>query len=235
MYAVDENLSCGPLGRIRESTYETPITLLDRMHLFIFLLFLYWRLPRNMESAARLSERAFVDGSEFDFLTIKDNSGQDAPKELTEMLRNSSAFRRTFSQVVPFVPFYKNRDWAARLDNWQFLYTEDQRNWYMVGDNPIIAEGDAEHDPANCLREFVFPVSGRILLVSADKPIARTLPPEFVRDLDTAIIQEAQRFVACPDKGFLEALIGHYKSHVSNEKANTTIPDLFRTLEQQRE
>jgi len=235
MYAFDENQSWGPLDRIRRSTHKTPITLLDKMHLFLFLLFLYWRLPRNMEFVAKLSERAFVDSGEFDFLTLKDKTGQKAPKEIADLLRDSSAFKKTFSQVIPFVPFYKDKEWAAKLENWRFLYTEDDRSWYIVGDNPIIAKGDGEHDFVNCLREFAFPVSGRIALIGLDRPVGACLPREFAIDFDTAIIQEAQRFVACPNKEFLEALVGHYKFHIRYDKEKTIVPELFRMLEQQAE
>ena len=99
-----------------------------------------------------------------------------------------------------------------------------------MGDSPIIVRGDSEHDFVNCLKEFIFPVSGKILLVNIDKPINRGLPPEFAIEYNTAIIHKAQRFVACQDKDFLEALIKYYELYVRCEKTNAIIPDMFETV-----
>jgi hypothetical protein len=230
MYTESENQSWGSLDRIRESTCKTPIALLDKMHIFLFLLFLYWRLPSNIAYVETLSEKAFVDGGEFDYFSLVNKSGQRAPKEVTEMLKNSQAFKKTFRQIIPFIPFYKDKDWAARLEKWRFLYTADDKSWYIVGDTPIVAKGDNEHDFVNCLKEFMFPVSGKILLINIDKPINQGLPPEFVVEFNTAIIQQARRFVACQNKGFLEALIKYYKFYAQYDKTSAIIPDLFEML-----
>ena len=56
-YTEIENQSWESLDKIRESTYNTPIELLDKMHLFLFLLFLYWRLPSNIAYVEKLSEK----------------------------------------------------------------------------------------------------------------------------------------------------------------------------------
>lgn len=231
MYTKIENQSWGPLDRVRESTYKTPIALPDKMHLFLFLSFLYWRLPSNIAYVERLSEKAFVDGGEFDYFRLVNKSGQRAPKEVTEMLKNSQAFKKIFKQIIPFIPFYKDRDWATRLEGWRFLYTGDGKSWDIVGDSPIIAKGDNERDFVNCLNEFMFPVSGKILLISIDKPLNRDLPPEFTIEFNTAIIQQARRFVACQNKGFLEALIKHYKFYSQYDKTDRIIPDLFGMVE----
>lgn len=231
MYTEIENQSWGPLDRVRESTCKTPIALLDKMHLFVFLSFLYWRLPSNIAYVERLSEKAFVDGGEFDYFRLVNESGQRAPKEVTEILKNSQAFKKTFRQIIPFIPFYKDRDWATRLERWRFLYTGDGKSWDIVGDSAIITKGDNERDFVNCLNEFMFPVSGKILLINIDKPLNRDLPPEFTIEFNTGIIQQARRFVACQNKGFLEALIKHYKFYSQYDKTDRIIPDLFGMLE----
>jgi hypothetical protein len=234
MYTEIENQSWDSLDRIRESTCKTPIELLDKMHVFLFLLFLYWRLPSNIAHVERLSEKAFIDGGEFDYFRLVNNSGQRAPREVTEMLKNSQAFKKTFKQIIPFIPFYKDKDWAARLERWRFLYTGDDKSWYIVGDTPIIVKVGSEHDFVNCLKEFMFPISGKILLINIDKPLNRGLAPQFVIEFNTAIIQQARRFVACQNKDFLEALIKYYKLYARYDKTNTIIPDLFGMLQQER-
>lgn len=231
MYTQIENQSWGPLDRVRESTYKTPIALLDKMHLFLFLSFLYWRLPSNIARVERLSEKAFVDGGEFDYFELVNKSGHRAPDEVTEMLKASQAFKKTFRQIIPFIPFYKDREWATRLERWRLFYTGDGKSWNIVGDSPVITKGNDERDFVNCLREFIFPISGKILLISIDKPSNLDLTPEFAIEFNTAIIQRARRFVACQNKDFLEALIKHYKLYCHYDKTDRIIPDLFGMLE----
>jgi len=234
MYTEIENQSWGPFDRIRESTYTTPIVLPDRMHLFLFLSFLHWRLPSNIAFAEKLSEKTFSDGGEFDYFKIASKSGQTVPKEVIEMLKNSKAFKKIFRQIIPFIPFYKDKDWAKRLGNWRFFYTGDNKSWYIVGDTPIIAREDRRHDIVNCLKEFMFPISEKILLINVEPPVGGGLSPEFGIEFNTAIIQQARRFVACQDKSFLEALIKYRGSYAQYDKTNTIIPGLFKMVQSAR-
>jgi len=231
MYTKEENQFWGCLNRIRESNTQTPIELLDKMHLLLFLLFLHWRLPSNIEFVERLSEKAFLDNGEFDYFKLVNKSGGKVPKEVVEFMKDSSAFKKSFKQIIPFLPFYKDKGWATKLENWRFLYTGDTKSWFIVGDNPILTRGGSDHDFVNCLKEFVFPVSGKILLISIGKPVNEVLPPEFGIEYNTAIIQRSQRFVACQNRDFLEALIKYYKVYVQFGKTNTIIPEMFKMLE----
>jgi len=231
LYTGLENRCWRSFDRIRRSTFKNAVSLLDRMYLFLFLLFLYWRLPNNTEFVEKFAERAFLDNNEFDFFRLVNKSGENAPKEIAEKLKKSSAFKKSFRQIIPFVPLFKDQDWAARLENWRFLYTE--KVWSMVGDNPIIVKGGNVHDCINCLGEFVFPISGKILLVSINNPLDKGLPPEFTVQLNIAIIEKAERFAACNNKDFLEALIKHYKYCIQHGKTNNgIIRYMFEMLEQ---
>jgi Protein of unknown function (DUF4238) len=233
LYTEFENQSWSTLNKIRKSTNKTPIELLDKMYLYSFLLFLYWRLPANIEFAYNLSEKAFAEKGEFDFLKLNSKNGEKAPQEITDAIKNSRAFKKSFKQIIPFVPFYKDKDWAKRVEKWRFLYTGDSKSWYIVGDNPFIIKQENERDFVNCLNEFVCPISGNILLISTvEEPAKTVLPPEFAIDYNTAIIERAQRFVACPDKSFLEALIRFYKFQVKYGKTNLIIPEMFKTINQ---
>jgi hypothetical protein len=201
------------------------------MHLFLFILFLYWRLPTNIEFAEKLSEKAFLDNNELDYFRLVTKGGEKAPEYTADRLKKSSAFKKTFRQVVPLVPFFKDKDWARKLENWRFLYTADEKSWDIVGDNPIIVRENNDLDIVNQLKEFVFPVSGKILLININQPLQKGLPPEFAIQYDAAIIENAQRFAACQNKEFLEALVRYYKMHVQFGKTGTIIPEMFKMLD----
>jgi hypothetical protein len=230
LYTQMENQSWGALDRIRESTDITPVSLLDKMHLLFFLLFLYWRLPSNAKRAEALSELAFTGTDDFDFFGLTNKAGEVAPKEITEQLKNSEAFQKAFRQVIPFAPFFKKKDWAMRVNDWRFLYAADGKTWHLVGDNPFIIEEDTESTFISSFPRFLFPVSGRILLVCTDKPITKGVPPAFLIEQNNAMIHNAERFVACHSKDFLEAQIKYYGIFTSYGKTDLTIPELFDML-----
>jgi len=226
-YTEFEVQTRGSLDTIRNSNIKTPIQLIDMMHLFLFLLFLHWRLPSNIKYVEELSKKFFVaDYKDLNCFTIKNKNGKTASKEIIDKIKNSTAFKKTSKLIIPFAPFYDGR-WGERLKNWRFLYTGDENNWHLVGDNPIITKGNSDHDPVNCLKEFVFPVSGKILLVNIGNPISKDFPPELVLQFNISIIERAQRFVACQNKDFLEALIKFYKLHIWFKKTDTIIPEMF--------
>jgi Protein of unknown function (DUF4238) len=227
-----ENKLWHSFDTIRNSTNTTPIDSLDKMNLFLFLLFLHWRLPSNIQFAEQLAEEAFNDDNKvLNFFKIRNKNGEEVSKELIEEMRNSPAFKKAFKPVLTFAPFLRDKNWGDTLDHWRFLYSADNKGWYIVGDNPIVTEGHFDHDPINCLREFVFPVSGRILLVNTHKPINKDFPPEIVIYSNNAIIERARRFVACQNKDFLEALVEQYKLFVQNGQTDLIIPQLFQILQ----
>lgn len=232
LYADTERVFWNSLDKISNSNPKNPIELLDKMHLFLFLLFQHWRLPRNIEYLERLSEELFPtkDGN-FDFLSLVQKNGEKASEEITEVMRKSDAFRKLTKVVAPFVPFYKDTEWANKLNDWKFFYTGDNGNWYMIGDSPIITTGLNNHDPIDCLSEFVFSVSGKILLVNYKKAAKKDLPEEFILNYSTAVIENATRFIACHNKKFLEMLVERHKIYKKFNKTANIIPEMFKSLE----
>ncbi len=230
LYTEMENQSWGALDRIRKSTSITPIALLDKMHLLFFLLFLYWRLPSNAKRAEVLSKTAFTGTDDFDFFRLTNKAGEVAPKEITDQLKNSETFQKMFRQVIPFAPFFKKKDWAMRVNDWRFLYVADGKTWHLVGDNPFIIKKDNKSTFISSFPQFFFPVSGSILLVCTDRPITAGVPSEFLIELNNAMIHNAERFVACHSKDYLEAQIKYYRIFMSYGKTDLIIPELFGML-----
>lgn len=230
LYAHVERQSWRSLDSIRNSTSTTKIEIWDKMNLFLFLSFLHWRLPSNINYVEELSKHFFTaDNKNLGYFSIKSKRGENVPKEIIDEIRNSSAFKKASKLMLPLAPFHDG-SWSERIPNWRFIYTGDGNNWHFVGDNPIITRGDNDHDPVNCLAEFVFPVSGNIILINTNEPINKGLPPEFVIQFNISIIERAQRFVACQNRGFLEALIKYYNLYVQYEKTDSIISEMLDML-----
>lgn len=219
LYSKIERLSWGPLDIIRRSNYQTTIEPIDGMHLFLFISFLYWRLPCNIGYVDALSKKFFdKDDKNFDFVKIVGKKGDLLPEDINKILKESDFFRKSSRLLLPFAPLYKS-NWNEKLiNNWRFLYSGDKQNWYMVGDNPILTIGETDHDPVNCLNEFIFPVSGDIMLVNTNKPVADDMPPEWIIRCNIGLIEKADRFIACPCRDFLSISVEFYKIYVQNNR-----------------
>ncbi|MFC1617542.1 DUF4238 domain-containing protein [Candidatus Margulisiibacteriota bacterium] len=230
IYADIEKKSATSFKNIRNSSYKISINHLDKMNLFFFLLFQHWRLPSNILFVEKIEKNIFKDNSELDYIKIISETDKSVPEKFINTLRSSKEFNLIVKTAAPFAPFFKDKNWANKLKNWKFLYTEDNTSWYMVGDNPIITHGFNDHDPVNCLNEFMFPVSGNVLLVNNCEQVKKELSPEFVIQFNVSIIQKAKRFAACQNKCFLEAMVKDYKLHAKYEKTKEIIPALFKMV-----
>jgi len=180
----------------------------------------------------KLSDHIFIGNKDLDYVKLINEEGNPAPKEVVEKIVSLSAFKKSIRTVIPFAPFFKDPHWWSNLNAWRFLFSGDGQNWFVVGDNPIITRGIADNDPVNCLREFIFPVSGKILLISGNNKTSPTLPPAFTVQFGAAIIERSHRFVACQDQSFLESLWDLHKMYVSHYKSSIIIKELFDMLDE---
>jgi hypothetical protein len=231
LYANLEDRCWPSFDIIRDSTSENPIHLWDRMHLFLLTLYLYWRLPGNAEFVDELSAKAFTDNNHFDNIKLEDRKEAATTGEVVDKMKQSPAFKSAFRKVVPLMPFYQEKGWSSRLMNWRFEYIGDDKSCYIVGDNPIITKTENNLENNNHLKEFVFPISGKVLLVDVDKPLNKAPSPAFTLQYNEAILGRAERFVACQNRHFLEALVKDFKLHGHSTKPGTIIASMFDMLE----
>lgn len=229
MYTSVEGKFWNSLDTIRDSKHTEPVTILDKMNLFFFLSILHWRLPRNISRVESLSKEFFT-GERFKYFKLKSKTGKSVPEEAIQEIRNSDGFKKSARLMVPFAPFY-TEEWADSINNWNFSYSGDGGNWHMVGDNPIITDGENDHDPEKCLNKFIFPVSGRVLLINNGKKLeTKELPADFLLQYNVALLHKAERFIASPNEHFLKSVVLLYKNYVGNEMTHLILKQLFRYL-----
>lgn len=228
-YTQIENICWPSIDKIRKSDSKKIIDFSDKEFLFMFLVFLYWRLPDNISKVEKLSETAFTEENPASYLLLKNKNGEKIPSKVIEGIRGSSAFKKSFRLVLPFVPFLKDKSWGDKIQNWKFFYTENSKPFYVVGDNPIIIKNNND-DPANLLDEFIFPISGNILLINNIPSVTTNLPPDFIIQYNTAMIEKANRFVVCSDEITLKALVTYYNQYIIYGKNDTIIDEMFTFL-----
>ncbi len=230
MYAYIENISWPAFDNIRASSSTTIIAISDKLDLSLFLFFLHWRLPTNISIVENLSNTVFED-KEINFFSLVQKNGQKVSKEVLDIIKNDPAFKKSLKLLLPFAPFHKkDKDWQNDILRWRFLYPADNKNWYIVGDNPIITDGTNDQNPAKCLKEFVFPISGKILLVNTNPPPNQVFPPELIIQYNLALIHRANRFVASSDKNLLETSVKLYKFYKEYGKTEEIIPRFFEGI-----
>jgi hypothetical protein len=215
LYTQMEGQSWSSLDAIRDSGPHGAVALLDKMNLFLFLSFLHWRLPSNAAAAETLSQDFFGTNERLNFFRIRSKDGGSPDPESIARIRTSEAWKKSAKMVIPFAPLLQGESWMKDVEGWRFLYTGDNQRWFIVGDNPLVARDQNHHDPLNCLKEFLFPVSGNILLISYAKPLHQVLPSEFAPAFGVAIVERAERFVACHDEQFLTALVKLHHADVA--------------------
>ena len=222
-----ENDSWDSFDNIRYSNRSKPINLIDKSNLYLFRHFLHWRLPSNFEHLQIISEDILEENSEHNYFEIVDKDGNPASNDDIEKIGESINWEKISQTIVPLSPFFKGKNWINNIERWRFVYTGDSNSWYIVGDNPIVSQGAWDHDPMRCLEEFIFPVSGNMLLISLDREICDPLSPGFTVQFGIAIIERARRFVACHNKEFLNSLIDLHETYLSLCQQDNIISELF--------
>lgn len=231
LYTDIENTCWYHFDTIRNSSRLDNVDQMSRMHLLLFLLFLHWRLPANQKYVKELSKQSFDSKSTLlDFFYLENKDGSPVDLKIIETIKNSPAFIKSSKMLIPFAMFYKNKDWSNQLMNWKFAYIDDSDNWFFVGDNPLVTRGESDHDPIRCLDEFIFPISGKILLINSKSQISNELSQGFVIQYAVSMLERSQRFIAHSNKDFLQSIIDYHKIYKDFNKTNRIMDDLLKEL-----
>ena len=232
MYSQIEGKVWSALDNIRDSEHKDKVEDLDKMNLCLFLATLHWRLPQNTPNVEFLSKRFFSDDANFKHFTLNSGTSKSVPAQIVDAIRNSDGFKKSARLLIPFTIF-QDENWSESIANWAFSYPGDGKQWHMIGDNPLITEGFNDGDPKKFLDRFIFPVSGRVMLINNGTRLTlKELPEAFLLQFNTALVHKAERFVACPRKDLLEAVVKFYDHYVSQNMTHLIIRDLFLYLEE---
>jgi hypothetical protein len=232
LYSDTEYCIWKSLDNIRLSSPDNIVSYWDKLHIYLFLLDLHWRLPSNIAHADRISQKFLLGNKPFSYISIQNReSGKQASKEETELIRKSPAFKKASRLIIPMAPFHQE-GWGEKLKEWKLLYSPKKKGLYPVGDNPIITREENDHDPFRCLDEFIFPISNRIILFKTNNSIYEGSPPEpdFTVLLGALMIKRSQRFIAHRNKRFLEQLIKYYQLHIKFRKEEDMVKNIFAML-----
>ncbi|MDD3303114.1 MAG: DUF4238 domain-containing protein [Candidatus Gracilibacteria bacterium] len=232
LYTNTENLFWPSYEKIINSTPKEYINGLDKLNLYLFLLFLFWRLPFNEKIVENFVDIAFKKGEKLDFFSIVGKNGETGvfENEIIGKIKGLKDFKKILKILLPFYPFHKIKDWSISPLNWKFLYTQDNTSWYITSDNPIITNKENYNNLDSLLEDILFPISGKILLVGTKVKDNAIFSGRTIIDYNVAMIHNANRFVACHNKDLLLAMIDVYKNDKFHNKEHIIIPELFNSI-----
>lgn len=165
-----------------------------------FIRYQYWRIPQNDKQLDEIIDKLSFAETGFD---IKDKLGKSAATpELQQQLKSIDVFRKMYRMIIPILSGskqYRKND----FENWR-LYTRGNR-LQLTGDSPVIIDKFIDFGSLN--EELIFPLSGDKILIHTKRPKPKNLPSKFLLQLDMLLLQQADRYVCCSDKQYLEILI----------------------------
>lgn len=207
MYAHIENNIAPHFLKLKEIVNLNELDMESFFHSLRFIHFLYWRIPENDKILEEIINEQTFNESGFDLID-KETGKSSASLELQEQFKNVDLFRKMYRI---FIPLLSSRKKYAKTDyeNWKIYNRNDNRNF--TGDNPVIIDKFIDFGSLN--EELIFPLAGNKILVHTKRPKPESLPSIFKISFDMLLLQQANRYVCCSDKKYLENLVNDLYSY----------------------
>jgi hypothetical protein len=211
IYAHFDSETAPELEKIKIATPQEFVLEPEILHrIRMFITEIYWRVPRSDEEIKKLIDDLSFSESGFDIVD-KTTGKSIATKELQEELKGIDLFRKMYRILIPFIsnqPKYKRKD----FENWRVYFRGNKLQ--LTCDNPLIIENYIDFSSLN--GELLFPLCSDKIIVHTCRTKPMELPSIFLLHLDMLLIQQANRFVCCSDKTYLEYLINNLYSFSKN-------------------
>ncbi|MFC4686967.1 DUF4238 domain-containing protein [Epilithonimonas pallida] len=173
-----------------------------------------WRLPAN--------DRLFdIKDKEYPYeklpvnITIKKDDGTDHTEAMGYLI-NSKFFRKTKRLIFPFLPFYENLDISEekllRIHNNSYV-NSNANIISILGDVPLI---ESDSNKLDDFGNFILPLGNSETFICSDSQEKYVKNVAFYLNKDLAMFHQAQKYVVCKDKEYLQTIIETYK-HLQNQ------------------
>jgi hypothetical protein len=194
------------LDKIRSSSPEDNIISIDLLLYEVRMLTqsIFWRSPANDALLNKVIDEFSFEDLGFGIFDDKGNPYV----EWEERFKAIDLWRKFYPAFLMLASFkYK---YAKRNDDrWKLYYLPD--DYHITSDNPLVLFD--YQDLSSLQQELLFPVLKNILLVSTKKHPPPILPNLFSAKLDLLIFDQASRFVAGPNEGYLKFLVQEVNRH----------------------
>ncbi len=178
----------------------------------LFIMSTYWRIPKT---DGKINKIINDKNPEYlGFKIVEKITGENAPKEFYNKIKNDPFFAETFRGLFPILQFMKRQE-GMDIENWRIYYSSNEGK-HICSDFPIILRDVNNNDILT--NELIFPLTKKQHLIRTKNGIIiRELPPEFMLMMDILIFLQSERYVCCPNKEYLKMLINLKNEYIDKE------------------
>ncbi|MCT4319208.1 Protein of unknown function [Chryseobacterium taichungense] len=173
-----------------------------------------WRLPAN-DNLFDAKDKEYPYEKLPVKITIKKDDGIDHI-EAMEYLINSKFFKNTKRLIFPFLPFYENlaisEEKLLRVQNNSYV-NSNTNIISILGDVPLI---ESDINNLDDFGNFILPLGNNETFICTDSQEKNVKNIAFYLNKDLAMFHQAQKYVVCKDKEYLQKIIETYK-HLQNQ------------------
>jgi hypothetical protein len=192
-------------------------------NLIIFIVQLFWRIPKNDDLVDKLIDDLDFRNTGFDL--VDKNGNSCASLELQKTLKTINQFRKLYHIFLTNLSLKEGKG-KTDFENW-IIYNRNN-NYQLTGDNPVIF--DALNGVMLLNGITIFPLSSDKVLIHSRKSTPQQLPADFLFYQDMTIIEQSKRFVCCSNKDYLIFMVKIYNNNIDKCRVNTYNEKLFDYL-----
>jgi len=195
----------------------------NKLNLGLYIATLYWRLPVTDHISEKIKKDRGLAATPFNLFRKDGSSATETEKK---QILATKGMEKAYRLLLTFASIH-NQDYLKQIFSWKFLFNDP--GYFLICDNPIIKDG--EIDDVDVLNKFVMPLSKECLLINNEFVPVNRLPKYFFIQMGVAMFHQAERFVCCHDRNFLEHIIKYYDDvYKKFDKTESIIPELFNML-----
>ncbi len=183
----------------------------DIVQLLIFIQSTMWRLPANDGAFEKAANDLSLEDLQVD-IRIKANSNETPDPKIIEEIKSSPSFKQAKRLMLPVLPL-KDEDHMLGVITKYFINHNSYPKPALLGDMPFIIKSLEIGE----FSEIIFPMSSTSTFIykktAVQKQVAKVL---FYMNRDLVMFHQAQRYIACADKSYLETIAGIYNQIITD-------------------
>lgn len=187
---------------------------------------IYWRIPTN----DNLAKEFFLnsENKEVYFKIVDNETGKEVNKDFHNEFKNRAGYVEMHRLSKPIFD-YLSYDIKNNTNNWNIYGITDDVQLHIIGDNPIIFR----KPPAkNILEtELIFPITKGIFAFHSRGRKLKVFQPKLRVSIDILIYLQSERYVAGPEKSYLNAIKEASKYYDTPEKVEVLKSEIFNSFD----
>lgn len=199
----------------------------DLIPIIFFVGLTFWRIPRTDEEIKAMMQNASPENLYFGVYENDERLPDD--HEIYQRIFGRKDFIQGYRMMKPIIDYLGSLG-SQSIDDWKLYYAAPDVQLHLIGDNPIISRSDQVDNIFET--ELIFPLTkGKTLYHTRGRTI-KELKPEHRVSVDVLLFVQSERYVAGPDRGYLECIAQLATGYDTNEKIASLRQEVFDIFEE---